>query len=111
MRMKWEGRFAGTGLLSAGFCSAKNETSMMIQVRSMAINYNSLQRNTFQGFFSQLIWKSGKLFTPNEFKSCVGFQCAIGIVFSGLMFWMFGYGIVMGDSHLATPFYGLGDVR
>ena len=27
------------------------------------------------------------------------------------MFWMFGYGIVMGDSHLGTPFYGLGDVR
>lgn len=38
-------------------------------------------------------------------------QCAIGIVFSGAMFWMFGYGIVMGDSHLGTPFYGLGDVR
>ena len=37
-------------------------------------------------------------------------QCAIGIVFSGAMFWMFGYGIVMGDSHLGTPFYGLGDV-
>ena len=51
-------------------------------------------------------------FCSDDFYCSIYFvvQCAIGIVFSGAMFWMFGYGIVMGDSHLGTPFYGLGDV-
>jgi ammonia channel protein AmtB len=52
--------------MTAGQCSAKNETTMIM-------------------------------------------QGALGIVFSGFLFWAIGYGIVMGDSpEYATPFFGIG---
>ena len=70
-----------------------------------AIKYFYLSNTSFLGFG---LLESGSVSAKNEVNIMV--KNAIDVIFGGLSFWVYGFGIVFGDAAYSNPFMGIGNL-